>query len=383
MKQHNGDGSRIDWGLVVPMIVLVILGFIMIMSSSAAFAKQYYHDSFYFMKRHFIYSLIGICAFIVGMRTPHALYKHYFFQGFGISLILLVMVFLPGVGVRIAGANRWINLGFMNIQPVEVAKFFVIVFVAMALENKADKMKDFFKGTFPILAVVAIPVALVLLEPDLGSSLVILFTTFTLLFLSRVPLKQLVTLGSLGILGIIGNILLHPYQMERVRGFLSPWDDPLGRNYHMIQSMIAIGSGGAWGLGLGESKLKYFYLPLQYADFIYAVVCEEGGFILGVAVIVLFGLLAVKGLHIALRSKTVYGYYLAVGISCLIAFQAIINMGVVIGVLPVTGIPLTFISFGGTSLVTAMFYVGVLANISKQPPELPEQPKDSVQDPYD
>lgn len=361
MKPLKG---KVDWGVIIPMIVLVILGFIMIMSSSAAFAKQYYGDSFFFMKRHFVYTLIGAGAFILGMRTPHALYKQYFFYGFALSLVLLVMVFLPVVGVRIAGANRWLNLGFMNIQPVEVAKFFVIVFVGMALENKDDKMKNFFQGMVPILAVVGLPVLLVLLQPDLGSALIILSTTFTLFFLSKVPLKQLVSLGVVGVIGIIGNILLHPYQMERVRGFLSPWDDPMGRNYHMIQSMIAIGSGGTWGLGLGESKLKYFYLPLQYADFIYSVVCEEGGFILGVIVIVLFGLLAIKGMRAALQAKTLYGYYLGCGVTCVVTYQAIINMGVVIGVLPVTGIPLTFISFGGTSLVTSMFYIGVLANVS-------------------
>jgi len=354
------------------MVILVVLGLIMIMSSSAAFAKQYYGDSFYFMKRHLVYIVIGTVAFFAALRIPHTLYRQYFFYGFGLSLFLLVLVFMPVVGVRIAGASRWINLGFMNIQPVEIAKFFVVVFVAMALENKADTMHSFFKGTVPILSVVCIPVLLVLLEPDLGSSMIILLTTFTLLFLSKVPLKQLAMLMGAGLILLCVNVALHPYQMDRVHGFLSPWDDPLGRNYHTIQSMISIGSGGTWGLGLGESKLKYFYLPLQYADFIFVIVCEEGGFVLAIAVIALFGMLAVKGMHVALRSQSLYSYYLALGITCVLVYQAIINMGVVIGILPVTGIPLTFISFGGTSLITSMFYVGVLANISKRtisPPE--------------
>ncbi len=358
--------SSVDWWVVFPMVILVVLGLIMIMSSSAAFAKQYYGDSFYFMKRHMVYIVIGIFAFFTGLRIPHSVYKQYCFYGLGLSLFLLILVFMPVVGVRIAGASRWINLGFMNIQPVEIAKFFVVVFVAMALANKADTVQKFFKWTVPILAVVCVPVLLVLLEPDLGSSMIILLTTFTLLFLSKVPIRQLVMLGLLG-LGLFAiNVALHPYQMDRIHGFLSPWEDPLGRNYHTVQSMISIGSGGAWGLGIGESKLKYFYLPLQYADFIFAIVCEEGGFVLAIGVIALFGMLAVKGLHVALRSQTLFSYYLALGLTCILIYQAIINMGVVIGILPVTGIPLTFISFGGTSLVTSMFYVGVLANISKR-----------------
>lgn len=358
----------VDWWAVFPMVVLVLIGLIMIMSSSAAFAKQFYGDSFYFLKRHAVYICIGTIAFIIGMRVPHGFYRKYFFQGFALTLVLLVLVFVPGIGLRIAGASRWLDLGFINIQPVEIAKFYCVVFVAMALENKADKMHAFFKGIVPILAVIGVPVILVLLEPDLGSTLVILFTTFTLLFLSKVPIKQLVALGIVGLMLIVVNIMLHPYQMDRVEGFLSPWSDPTGKNYHTIQSFIAIGSGGIWGLGLGESKLKYFYLPLQYADFIFSIVCEEGGFLFAFSVVFLFLMLFVKGMAVALRATSLYGYNLAVGLTCILVYQAIINLGVVTGLLPVTGIPLTFISFGGTSLVTSMFFVGVIANISKRLP---------------
>ena len=287
--------------------------------------------------------------------------------GLGLATFLLLMTLIPGIGVQLGGAKRWLNLGFIQMQPVEVAKFFIIVFVATSLSNKQTSIASFTKGLIPVLLVVGIPLALLIKQPDLGNVILSLVITFTLLFLGGARLAHLSGMLGSGLLVVVASVATHPYQLGRVKTFLFPWRDPLGRSYHIVQSFIAIGSGGAWGLGLGQSKIKYFYLPLQYSDFIFSIVCEEGGFVLGTAVIILYGILFYRGVSIAYYASNLFSYYLGIGVTLLLIFQAVINMGVAIGVFPVKGVPLTFISFGGTSLIMSMFYVGVLLNIAKMP----------------
>ncbi len=356
----------LDWGLVLPVIILLVLGFIMIISTSAVVGQANYNDAFFFIKKHAIYLFLGFIAFLMGFHFPHSFYKQIFPYGFACSLILLLLTLVPGFGVTIGGASRWLDLVFFKLQPVEVAKFFVVVFLSMSLENKTRSLKHFLTGCLPLLLVVCLPLTLLMLQPDLGNTGLIFLVTFALLFISPIPFRHLASLVSLGVIAVAVNIMIHPYQMNRIKAFMSPWEDPLGLNYHMVQSLISIGSGGLWGLGLGESKLKFFYLPLQYSDFIFSILCEEGGFILGSVVVVLFGFLCVRGFSIAVGSTSRYAYYLAIGLTLMVVLQAVINMSVVSGLMPVTGIPLTFMSFGGTSLITSMFYVGVLSNISKE-----------------
>jgi len=348
------------------MVILIIIGILMLLSTSSVVGFSNFNDPYYFIRKHTIYLLLGCFAFIFGFKFPHSQYKKFSLLGLGFGVLMLLLTLIPGIGVQIFGARRWLNLGFIQIQPVEIVKFFIITFVATSISNKKKLIATFSKGLVPILGVVAIPLSLLLLQPDLGNVILSLSITFTLLFLGGIRIKHLATLALLGITVISLSIATHPYQLGRVKTFLFPWRDPLGKSYHVTQSFIAIGSGGITGLGLGQSKLKYSYLPLQYSDFIFSIICEEGGLILATIVIGLYGILFYRGITIAYYSKDEFSYYLGIGVTLLLVYQAVINMGVAIGLFPAKGVPLTFISFGGTALIMSMFYVGVLLNISKR-----------------
>ena len=281
-------GLRAHWMLMVPVLFLLIIGFVMLLSTSSVVGYANFQDSYFFIKKHILFLCIGSVAFFLGFFIPNKVYKER-------------VVFL--------------------------------YFIACIL----------------FLTIITALIYLV-----------------SLFFLSKIPIRFLIGIALIGIGFVVVNLIVHPYQMARVTSFLNPWSDPLGKNYHIIQSLTAVGSGGLTGLGIGESKLKYFYLPLQYSDFIFSIICEEGGLFLGMVVVILFGVFLYQGFRIARESMTLYGYYLAMGLMLFIVFQALINMGVVIGLMPITGIPLTFISFGGTSLVTSLFYVGVILNVSRE-----------------
>ncbi len=346
------------------MLILIMIGIIMLLSTSSVVGFSNFNDSYYYIKRHAFYLLLGVFTFMLGFKIPHQKYQKWALPGLGIAVVLLVMTLIPHVGVQLGGARRWLNLGFIQIQPVEVAKFFIIVFVATSLTNKQTHIRSFSKGLIPILGVVGVPVALLLLQPDLGNVILTLSTTMILLFLGGVRLRHVASLFGGGLFVIAASIATHPYQLGRVKTFLFPWRDPLGKSYHIVQSFIAIGSGGMFGHGIGQSRLKYSYLPLHYSDFIFSIVCEEGGLILAGIVILLYGLLFYRGVTIAVYARNIFSFYLGIGVTLLLVLQAVINMGVAIGVFPVKGVPLTFISYGGTSLVMCMFYIGLLLNIS-------------------
>ncbi|RAP28528.1 stage V sporulation protein E [Candidatus Marinamargulisbacteria bacterium SCGC AG-343-D04] len=354
---------KCDWTLLIPVFILLVIGVLMMFSTSSIVGFSNYNDAYFFIKRHLIYLGLGLVALGVGLVVPHQFYRK------KISLLFLFMVALLGItlsplGVKIGGAQRWLNLGVLQFQPVEVAKFVVVIFIATGLNRSKEYLSSFFKGCFPMLLITSIPLGLLVLQPDLGNTGMILVVMFTLFFLSQMPIKHILTLVSMAIAVLTGVILTHAYQLQRITSFLNPWEDPLGKNYHMVQSLTAIGSGGFWGLGLGESKLKYFYLPLQYSDFIFSIICEEGGFIFASIIVCLYVSILLKTFHIVKNAAEPYSFFLGMGCCFLVCFQAFINIVVVIGLFPVTGIPLTFISFGGTSLITSLFYIGVILNIS-------------------
>ncbi len=360
LKQH---WYKVDWSLMIPVFLLLIIGIIMLISTSSIIGFSNYNDAYFFVKRHLIYLVIGFCACFVGIVTPHVLYKRFLGVLFVFVIIALILTLTP-LGVTVGGAQRWLDIGLFRFQPVEMLKFVVVVFIAVGLDRSQAYLNNFVKGCLPLLLVISIPLGLVVLQPDLGNTAIILMVVGCLFFLSKMPLKHIFMLGGLSLSGVCVIIMSHSYQMQRIISFLNPWDDPLGKNYHMIQSLIAIGSGGLFGLGLGESKLKYFYLPLQYSDFIYSIICEEGGFFFATFVLILFFMILLKTFFIVKKSDSEFSFFLGMGCGLLICVQAVINIAVVIGLLPVTGLPLTFISFGGTSLITSLFYVGVILNIS-------------------
>jgi cell division protein FtsW len=361
MKNKN----KIDKPFLFTVISLLSIGCIMVVSTSSVVGFANYQDSYFFIRKHFIYIALGFVWFILGIYFPHKKYKEYLPYIICFSLLLLIGPFIKGIGVSVGGASRWVNLGFFQFQPVEVSKFAIIVFIATYLDNKKENIRNLVSGVFPLFFMVGVYCTILFMQPDLGNVLVITSIMMGLLVISRAKIEHLLGTMLLGLSGIIYNIFTHAYQLERIKSFLSPWSDPLGRNYHAIQSFIAIGLGGFQGLGLGQSKLKYFYLPLHYSDFIFSILCEEGGFILGAAVIALFSVLFFRGILISSRATNEYSYYLGIGLTLLLVIQAILNIGVVIGVFPITGVTLTFISFGGTSLIISMFCAGVVLNISK------------------
>lgn len=354
---------KLDWSLLVPVLLLLVIGTVMLISTSSIIGLSDYNDPYFFIKRHLIFLGLGGVACFLGIIIPHQLYKRFIGLLFLVTCLLLILTLTP-LGVTVGGAQRWLDIGFFRFQPAELFKFVAIVFVSMSLDRAQAYLNQFSKGCLPIVLMLLIPLGFIILQPDLGSTAIILMVLGSLFILSRVPFQHIVILAGIAGAGVCGIILTHSYQMQRIMTFLNPWDDPLGKNYHIIQSLIAIGSGGLFGLGLGESKLKNFYLPLQYSDFIFSIICEEGGFLFAVFVLVLFVFILYKTYLITRKSESEFSFYLGMGCGLLICIQAFINIAVVIGLLPVTGLPLTFISFGGTSLITSLFYIGIILNIS-------------------
>ena len=336
----------------------------MIISTSSVVGYTGYNDSYYFIKKHLLYLVMGTLTFTLGFKIPHTRYQKWAGRGVAICSILVILTMIPGIGVMAFGARRWINLGFFSFQPVETLKFFVITYTALVLSQKKEKIRSIQHGLLPFFGVVVIPILLTAKQPDLGNTVLMGVVIFALLFVAKSRLTHLFGLVAAGLGGVVGSIFLHPYQMQRIKTFLDPFADPLGKSYHIVQSFIAIGSGGFWGVGIGQSRLKYSYLPLQYSDFIFSIICEEGGWILAVTVILLLLFFFHRGMKIALKSHSLFSYYLAIGLALQIVLQSFINIAVAVGVFPTKGIPLAFISFGGTSLIMSMFTVGVMMNIS-------------------
>ena len=353
-----------DLLIFLVVIGLLFIGITMVFSSSAVKAYSENHDSLYYLKRQFGYGMLGMGALFFMMRFDYrrlrALAKPMFIG----SLILLVAVLIPGIGKVINGARRWIEIG-VQFQPSEIAKLTTIIFLADWLATKPEKNKKFMQGLLPAMSILALIFLLIYSEPDLGTSLIIFGTGMLMIFAGGANWKCLVSLIPAGLVAVGMMILMEPYRARRLFAFLDPWKDPLNTGFHVVQSLMALGSGGIFGLGLGRSRQKFFYLPEQHTDFIFAILGEELGFIGGAAVLILFLLLAWRGYRTAVLAPDMFGSLLAVGVTSLIILQAVINIGVVTSSIPVTGLTLPFISYGGTSLIFLLGGVGILLNISR------------------
>lgn len=353
--------NKLDWGVLLPVVLLVLIGVMMMFSTSSMVGLSHYGDPYFFIRRHLVFLVLGIGACGVAICIPYRYYWRWLTPMMCGSFLLMILPLTP-LGIRAGGASRWLDLGIISFQPIECVKFVLIVFMAVALSRPAQILQSFIKGIGVMVLMVGCCLILLLAQPDLGNTGLIMMVFFVLLSCSAVPLRHSVGVALISCVLVAGSLAIYEYQRERVLSFLNPWQDPLGANYHTIQSFTAIGSGGLWGVGLGESKLKYFYLPLQYSDFVYAIICEEGGFVGAVSVFFLYVLLLCI-VYFKLCRADQFGFYLALGCVLLLCVQAFINIAVVVGLFPVTGIPLTFISFGGTSFIMSMFYVGVIINV--------------------
>ncbi|MEA2021223.1 MAG: putative lipid II flippase FtsW [Candidatus Caldatribacteriota bacterium] len=355
-----------DFYLFAIIIILLTIGICMVFSSSFIMADKWYGDSYYFLKKQIIYAIIALVVLLFSININYHHYKKISIPLLILSIIFLSVVFIPGIGRSAGGAIRWINLGLFSFQPSEIAKFALILYMAESMSRKDMKdLKTFIRGILPSLVVISIMFILILKEPDFSTALIILGISFVMLFIGGIRITQLFTLIAAVI--PIGTLILlkEEYRKVRLLAFLDPWKDPLDSGFHVIQSLLALGSGGITGVGLAESRQKYFYLPDQHTDFIFSIIGEELGLIGTLSIIILFTLLLWRGYRIAIRSTDHFGCLLAAGITFVIAFQSMINIGVVTKMLPTTGITLPFISFGGTSLIVNMFCIGILLNISR------------------
>lgn len=352
--------------ILTAVILLVGIGLVAVYSASSILAEQRYGDHYYYMRKQIMFCLFGLLTMIIVKNISYLFYRRFVYFFLGSSLILLGLLLVPGLGIKVGGAQRWFRVGFISIQPAEIAKLSLAMFVAYSMNKNFENMGTFSHGLFPHLLVGAVVIILILLQPDLGTAVIIGMWMLILLFIGGVNLGQLIVL--LGITTpVVFYLISHSaYRLNRWWAFLKPWEDPEGIGFQIIHSFLAFGSGGLLGVGIGNSKQKLLYLPEPHTDFILAIIAEEIGFI-GVSVLlILFALVIVRGIKIALHAPELFGTYLAMGISCMLAIQVMVNMGVVMALLPTKGLTLPFISYGGSSLVVNFIGVGILMNISKK-----------------
>ena len=337
----------------------------MVFSASSIMAVKH-GDGFYYLKRHLFFLVLGFGALIYARHVDLNYLKDKAYALVGISLLLLLAVFIPGVGRKVLGASRWIDLGILSFQPSEFIKITMVIALAKWLSDNKTKLCDVWRGFFPPVAFLGFVLLLIMCQPDLGTAITIGATVFVMLFVAGVQLWPLIGLGLLATIGVVVISFVTPYRLRRLTSYLDPWNDPQGAGFQIIQSLLAVGSGGLMGLGLGASRQKYFYLPQQFTDFIFAIMCEELGFFGGLMVVTLFCYFAYTGFRIALSTNDNFRTLLATGLVIWLSLQALINIMVVVGLIPTTGIPLPFISYGGTSTFVNLLAVGLILNVGRK-----------------
>ncbi|BCJ86074.1 stage V sporulation protein E [Effusibacillus dendaii] len=358
------DRRNPDLLIIVTVLLLLGVGVVIVYSASAILSQQRYEDSFYFAKRQLLWAVAGVCMMFFMMNFDYLKLKRWAKPIMLICFLLLVVVLTP-LGVQRNGSQAWLGIGSFGIQPSEAAKLGLIIFFAWYLEKHQNRIHEFKRGLLPPLALLVLAIGLIMLEPDLGQSTVLAGTILILIFSAGARLQHLFGLASLAIPAFAALVLVAPYRLQRIFAFLDPWKYELDAGYQIIQSLYALGPGGLMGLGLGRSRQKFLYLPEPQTDFIFCILAEELGFIGGATVLLLFLLLLWRGVRVAITAKDTFGSLLAIGITAMIAVQVIINIGVVTGSMPVTGITLPFISYGGSSLLLMLTGIGILLNISR------------------
>jgi cell division protein FtsW len=344
---------------------LIVLGLTMVFSASSATAYADYHDTAHYLKRQVAYLIVGLVVAYVAYRVDY-----HKLRGLAPGLViatflLLVLTLIPHIGFAAGGSRRWLGFHTLSFQPSELGKLALVLFLAAKLSQLGENVRSLSKGVGPALFITGLLSAPVFLEPDMGTSSIYIFTAFAMLFTAGARFEHLIMCALVMLPAAAIAIGSSSYKRARVFAFLDPWKDAQNAGFHIVQSLLALGSGGLFGLGLGASRQKYFYLPMPHTDFIFAVIGEELGLLGGVAVIALFGLFAIRGVMIALKAPDRFGMLLAIGCTFLIVIQAFINIGVVTSSWPVTGVPLPFISFGGTSLVVSLIAVALIANVGR------------------
>ena len=349
--------------LLATIATLTLIGIIFIYSSSSIFALEKHGAAYYFVKKQIIGLLLGIAALVVVRLTPFALIKKSTPLLFVGAFCLTAMTYVPGLSTRIHGSSRWLNLFGFSFQPSELLKFALIMYVAYLLEKKEKINKNFMAKYMPIFLVLGLSCAVLLKQPDFGLTVTLFTTVLTMIFVMQFNIKYLLIMLAGIIPAVSALILFQPYRLKRVLTFLDPWADPQGAGFQIIQSLIAVGSGGFWGLGITQSKQKFFYLPMQHTDFIFSIIAEETGFVGALFLISLYALLLYFGIKIAWQLNDTFSTFTMLGFATLISLQATINLAVATGLAPTKGIGLPFVSYGNTSLVCYLAMVGLIMNL--------------------
>ena len=350
--------------LILLVAALLGIGFLMIYSSSTMYGADRYGDSYYLLKRQLLWMGVGAGLFLAVLHIDYHWLQRRSRILLILGIILLIAVFIPGIGRRGGGAQRWLSVGGVGVQPSELVKYLLIVYLADLLSRRQKTINGFVSGFLPPLAVIGLLCVLTIAQPDLGSAMTIGVIGLLMLYLGGARLTHLgcVALAVLPVLMVL--VARVGYRMRRILAFIDPWADPKGTGFQIIQSLIALGSGGPLGLGLGESRQKLFYLPAATTDFIFSILGEELGFAGTALVVILVIGLVIVGFAISRRADDLFGSLLAQGITAMLALQAMVNMGVSSGILPTKGLPFPFISYGGSNLIVSLMAVGVLANIA-------------------
>jgi cell division protein FtsW len=355
-----------DPWLVLAVAALLGLSIVMVFNVSYFYAQERFGDPLLFFRKHLLSIGLGLVAAFIAARLSSATYHRIAYPLLLVVAVMLVFVLVPGIGAAHGGARRWLHGGPLSFQPSEPAKFAVVLYLARSLVRHADRLASFKFGVLPHAAVAGVLAGLVLLEPDFGTAALVLGLLALMLFVGGVPVRYLVVPALCGLPLPVYAVMAEEYRLKRVLAFLNPDLDPLGVNFQLKQSFIAFGSGGLWGLGLGESRQKMFYLPEAHTDFIFSVVGEELGLAGAVLVLALFGVVAVRGFRIAMRHPERFGGLLAFGVTVALVLQGVINVAVVLGCLPTKGIALPFVSYGGSAMIAALGQTGVLLALSRE-----------------
>jgi cell division protein FtsW len=352
--------KKMDWLLLLAVLASCLIGLVFIFEASSVSAARDFGNKYYFLKDQLVWFVLGMI--LMGLAS-HFDYHRLYLLALPLvltSILLLLLVYAPGLGVKVLGARRWLNLGVFTLQPAEAAKLALTIYLSAWFSFKE-------KGRLPAFVIlVGLMVGLVVLEPDLGTAVVICLTALILYFVSGAPIFHFLMLVPASLAGILGLALVSPYRLRRLTTFLNPSEDPLGASYHIRQILLALGTGGFFGLGLGKSRQKFEYLPEAMTDSIFAIIAEEIGFLGALILIGLFLFIIFRGVKIALSAPDRFGQLLAFGIISWLAVQILVNLGAMVSLIPLTGVPLPFISYGGSSLVVNLVGIGIILNISKQ-----------------
>ena len=360
MKNKN-----IDLILLISVIAISIFGIIMIYSSSNIWAEYKFNDAFKYLKMQGLFLIVGSVLMIIISKIP---YKYYLDKAniiLVICFVLLILVLIPGIGKIRNGSRSWFGVGGLGIQPSEFMKLALIIFISKYLHKNERNNISIKKDILPILFITLLTFGLIMLQPDFGTGVIIVMSIIGILFISGLKMRFFIIAGIFGAVGAVALILIAPYRFERILSFINPWVDPLGTGFQAIQSLFAIGPGGLLGLGLGNSIQKHFYLPEPQTDFIFAIISEELGFLGVLIVSALFLTIIYRGMKISLNAKDLFSKYLSFGITFSLAFQALLNLMVVVSLIPITGVTLPFLSYGGSSLLITLCSMGILLNISR------------------